>query len=155
MKNFDYEVGVEWTGNDGSGTANPRFGRHNELSASGKPTIIGSAPIEFGGDGVSWAPEDLFVAAISQCHMLTYLHLCSRAGIVVESYRDRATGTLEVGGATGGQFREVVLRPEVVISSGDLARVAALHDDAHQACFVGRSVRTDVRIEARATTANR
>lgn len=151
MKNFQYEVAVEWTGNDGTGTSSPSFGRHSEVSTLHKPTIIGSAPTEFGGDGQNWAPEDLFVAAVSQCHMLTYLYVCARAGIVVESYHDRAVGALDVEGAAGGQFREIVLHPEVVISRGDPQRAVALHDDATKGCYIGRSIRTAVRVEATVT----
>lgn len=151
MKNYDYDVQVAWTGNGGGGTATARFDRANELSTSGKPTIVGSAPVEFGGDGVNWAPEDLFVAAVSQCHMLTYLFVCSRAQIVVESYEDRATGHLDVGGAAGGQFREIELHPVVVISSGDPAVADALHADASNACYVARSVTTPIRIVSSTT----
>ena len=146
MKSFEYEVGVEWTGNDGSGTSTPKFGRDAEISSANKPTIIGSAPREFGGDGMNWAPEDLFVAAVGQCHMLTYLYLCARAGIVVESYTDHPVGTLDVEGATVAQFRKVELRPAVVISKGDPDAAMALHEDAHNGCYVGRSVKAEVNI---------
>jgi organic hydroperoxide reductase OsmC/OhrA len=151
MKSFQYEVDVEWTGNDGDGTASPKFDRHNELSASNKPTILGSSPVEFGGDGVNWSPEELFVAAVSQCHMLTYLFLCARAGIVVETYRDRAVGTLEVEGASHGQFQKVELHPEVVLASGDPQQATVLHVDAHQHCYIASSIRADVVVAANVT----
>ena len=146
MKRFEYTVGVEWTGNDGTGTSTSRFGRDNEISAHAKPTIVGSAPAEFGGDGVDWSPEELFVASISQCHMLTYLFLCSRAGIIVDSYVDHAVGVLQVEGASGGKFAEVELRPEVVISAGKQADAIALHDAASAGCFVSNSVSCPVKV---------
>ncbi len=140
MKEFRYHATVEWMGNDGSGTSTKTFGRDNELSAPNKPTIIGSAPSEFGGDGVNWAPEDLFVAAVSQCHMLTYLFLCFRAGIVVQSYTDKAVGTLTIDGASAGRFAKVELQPAVTISAGDPSAAEALHAAASANCFVGNSV---------------
>lgn len=146
MKRYEYSVGVEWTGNSGTGTAGPRFGRDSEISASRKPTIIGSAPTEFGGDGTGWSPEELFVAALSEYHMLTYLFLCSRSGILVESYVDRAVGVLHVEGAAGGEFAEVELRPEVVISAGAETDAAALHDAASAACYIGNSVSCPVNV---------
>lgn len=146
MKEFSYSATVEWMGNDGSGTSTKTFGRDNELSTPNKPTIIGSAPSEFGGDGANWAPEDLFVAAISQCHMLTYLFLCFRAGIVVESYTDTAVGTLAIEGASGGHFSKVELRPAVTISAGDPRAADALHASASASCFVGNSVSCDVTV---------
>jgi organic hydroperoxide reductase OsmC/OhrA len=155
MKSFQYKVEVEWMGNDGDGTATPKFDRHNEISATNRPTIIGSAPVEFGGDGENWSPEELFVAAVSQCHMLTYLFLCARAGIVVESYRDHAVGTLDVEHGPRGQFQKVELHPEVVIVSGDTQQATVLHVDAHQSCYIASSIRADVLVEATvATTAS-
>ena len=59
MKEFQYRTTVHWTGNDGSGTAAKTFGRDGEISTPNKPTIVGSAPLEFGGDRVNWAPVQL------------------------------------------------------------------------------------------------
>ena len=146
MKSFTYTARIEWTGNDGSGTSTPRYGRDSELSVPGKPTLLGSAPVEFGGNGVDWAPEDLLVAAVGQCHLLTYLFVCSRNGIVVSSYRDEASGILDVRGADGGSMREIELRPVVEISAGDVDLAIRLHDDAHRGCYVGSSVAFPVRI---------
>lgn len=153
MKKFEYQVGVEWTGNDGTGTSTKRFGRDNEIATLNKPTIVGSAPPEFGGDGRNWAPEDLFVAAVSQCHMLTYLFLCSRDGVVVESYRDDAVGTLSVEGAAGGRFTRIDLRPKVAISGGELRAAEALHNEASRSCFIGNSVNCEVIVNGVVTSA--
>jgi organic hydroperoxide reductase OsmC/OhrA len=147
MKRFEYVVGVEWTGNSGAGTSTPRYGRDSEISTANKPTILGSAPLEFGGDGRNWAPEDFFVAAVSQCHMLTYLFMCSRAGIVVESYVDNAVGTLEVEGASVGRFAIVELHPEVAISTGDPELAHELHTAASSACYIATSVSCPVHID--------
>ena len=150
MKRFEYGTTTVWTGNDGLGNSTARFGRDSELGAAGRPTIPGSAPREFGGDGLGWAPEDLLVAAVSECHMLTYLYLCAREGITVESYVDSALGVLEVEGPTG-RFTEIELRPVVVISSGDPSAADALHVKASDACYIGRSVNADIRIVSTTT----
>ena len=154
MKQFEYNVGVEWTGNGGAGTAGAKFGRDNEISTAHKPTIIGSAPAEFAGDGLGWAPEDLLVGAVSQCHMLTYLFLCSRADIVVDSYVDRAVGTLDVEGATGGRFSGIALHPDVVISVGDIEAAEALHIAASSACYIGNTLNCPVHVEGTVTMAS-
>lgn len=146
MKSFPYAVRVEWMGNDGRGTSVAGYARDHEVSATGKPTYAGSAPKEFGGNGFDWSPEELLVAAVSQCHMLTYLFQCSRNGIVVESYADEADGVLEVAGAEGGQFAKVTLRPVVTISAGDPQKALALHEAASQSCYVGRSVAFPVEV---------
>ncbi len=147
MKEFAFGVEVEWMGNDGDGTSTRSFSRDLEIRAAGKPTIMGSSPGVFAGDDRSWSPEELFVGAVSQCHMLTYLFLCARNGIVVESYDDPAVGTLQVEGAAGGRFREVLLRPRVVISAGDPELADRLHDEASAQCYIGRSVNAHVRVE--------
>lgn len=145
MAKHQYRTRVEWTGNDGTGTAARTFARDGELAAPGRPTIPGSAPTEFGGDGLGWSPEDLLVAAVSQCHMLTYLFLCARAGIVVESYRDDAVGTLSISGGTG-RITAVVLDPVVTISAGDPTAAQELHPAASAGCFIGNSIRCEVEV---------
>jgi len=150
-KEFGYRVGVTWTGNDGTGTAQRTYGRDNELRVEGKATLPGSAPPEFGGDPTAWPPEELLVAAVAQCHLLTYLFVCSRNGVVVESYEDDASGTLLVEGAAGGHFTEIVLRPKVTISAGDPELATKLHEDAHAGCYVGSSVAFPVRFEPTVT----
>ena len=74
-----YATTVTWTGNTGPGTSGYRdYQRTHEISADGKPTILGSADPAFRGDPARWNPEELLVASLSQCHMLTFLSLCAR-----------------------------------------------------------------------------
>lgn len=139
-----YDVHVAWTG--------PSVGddrRHDhEVTAEGPPLLLGTADPAFGGDAARWNPEQTFTAALSQCHMLWFLALCRMAGIEVVSYADDAHGAMEVVGAGGGHFVEVVLRPRVVIA--DPARVETalgLHDRAHACCYLANSVNFPVRHE--------
>jgi organic hydroperoxide reductase OsmC/OhrA len=90
------------------------------------------------------------VASLSACHMLWYLHLCSDAGIVVTDYVDSAEGTLVESPERGGRFSEVVLRPVVTVrTAADRALAVALHERAHQHCFIANSVSFPVRCEPR------
>jgi organic hydroperoxide reductase OsmC/OhrA len=145
-----YPVQVTWTGNRGSGTRTYEgYGREHEIRIAGKPVIAGSSDAAFRGDGSRHSPEDLFVAALSSCHMLWYLHLAAVAGVVVTDYVDDALGTLVERGSDG-HFTEVILRPQVTItadSDPDIARRA--HEDAHHACFLANSVNFPVRCEPR------
>ncbi|MGH3737136.1 MAG: OsmC family protein [Micromonosporaceae bacterium] len=147
-----YHSEVTWTGNLGEGTAGYRsYRRDHEVTADGPPPIQGSSDPAFRGDPERWNPEQLLVAALSQCHMLWYLHLCAVNDVVVTSYRDRAAGTMTEDGQ-GGRFTEVVLRPEVTVASdGMLPKATALHADAHRACFVANSVNFPVRHEPAVT----
>jgi organic hydroperoxide reductase OsmC/OhrA len=144
-----YAIRMEWTGNRGTGTSAYRaYSRDHEISAPGKPVIPGSSDPVFRGDGTRYNPEDLLVAALSTCHLLTYLHLCADAGIIVHAYTDDATGTMIETKDTGGHFTEVVLRPRVAISAqSDPAVARSLHARAHALCFVANSVNFQVLCE--------
>ena len=144
-----YETTVTWTGNTGSGTSGYReYERSHEISADGKPAIPGSSDPAFRGDPARWNPEELLVASLSQCHMLWFLHLCSAEGLVVTGYRDRPVGTMTETADGGGHFDEVVLRPEARFAGPDqAARAGALHERAHELCFVANSVNFPVRCE--------
>ncbi|MFF8900105.1 OsmC family protein [Streptomyces lydicus] len=144
-----YRTTVTWTGNSGSGTSGYRaYGREHEVRAEGPPPLAGTADPAFRGSADRWNPEQLLLASLAQCHMLTYLALCSLAGVVVTGYVDDAEGTMAEDGAGGGRFTGVVLRPRVeVASAGDAERARALHGDAHQKCFIANSVNFPVRHE--------
>jgi organic hydroperoxide reductase OsmC/OhrA len=148
MAEHTYETVVTWTGDRGTGTTGYRdYGREHEVTAAGPPAIPGSSDPAFRGDRDRWNPEQLLVVALSQCHMLWYLHLCAVGGVVVTGYVDRARGTMTENGH-GGQFTEVVLRPEVTVASaGMVADAERLHTEAHQACYVASSVNFPVRHE--------
>jgi len=142
-----YEVRVEWTGNRGTGTSAYRaYGRSNVVRSAGKPDLPGSADRPFFGDADRWNPEELLVAALSQCHMLSYLHVAVRSGVVVTAYTDAATASLEVDPDGGGRLTEVELHPVVTLADESQRALAdSLHDEAHRLCFIANSVRVPVR----------
>jgi organic hydroperoxide reductase OsmC/OhrA len=148
-----YRVEVVWTGNTGTGTANYRsYERAHEVRVAGKPTIAGSSDPAFRGDPGRYNPEELLVAALSQCHLLWYLHLAATNGVVVTSYTDCPVGTMRENPDGSGEFAEVVLRPTVTIAdpaTEELAR--SLHARAHEMCFIARSMNFPVRHEPEIT----
>lgn len=144
-----YETEVVWTGNRGTGTSSYRdYDRTHEVGALLAPTIAGSADPAFRGDRARWNPEQLLLAALSQCHLLSYLHVCTVNGVVVTGYTDRANGTMEETGDGGGHFTEVVLHPVVEVATAEMAEAAlALHGEANRLCFIANSVNFPVRHE--------
>jgi organic hydroperoxide reductase OsmC/OhrA len=148
-----YEVTVTWTGNRGTGTSGYRdFDRAHDIAAEGRPVIAASSDPAFRGDPSRWNPEQLLVAALSDCHMLWYLHLCATGGVVVESYVDSAVGTMAEEKSGAGQFTEVVLRPRVKVAGPEMIdKARALHAKAHEMCFIARSVNFPVRHEPMVT----
>lgn len=145
-----YHVTVRWTGNTGSGTSTyTAYSRDHEISVDGKPTIPASSDPAFRGDASRYNPEDLFVASLSQCHMLWYIGLCAKNGIVVTAYVDHAEGTMVMERGGSGRFAHVNLRPEVTLAPGSDAELAdSLHHDAHKKCFIANSVNMPVKVEA-------
>ena len=147
--NIDHQfaVGVEWQGDLGSGTSSFRaYSRRHSVTAEGCEPIAGSSARVFHGDAARWNPEQLLIASLSQCHMLSYLHSAAAHGVVVTAYTDAATGTLRQVG-DGGHLSEVTLRPAVTISSGDPALALQLHDEAAENCFIAASVNFPVHRE--------
>jgi organic hydroperoxide reductase OsmC/OhrA len=140
---------LTWTGNRGTGTSAARaFGRDHVVSVDGKPDIHGSAARVFHGDLDRWNPEEMLIAALAQCHLLSYLYVATRAGVVVTGYTDSATGVLAVAADGSGRFREVVLHPRVEFAEPP-EDPGALHAEAHRLCFIANSVNFPVRIEPR------
>lgn len=141
-----YAVTVEWTGDEGVGTRDYRsYRRDHVVRVRGKPDLAGSSDPEFRGDARRHNPEELLVAALSACHMLSYLHLCAVNAVVVTGYTDDAEGTMETDADGGGRFTGVTLRPRVRIASGDPGRALELHELAHRRCFIASSVNFPVR----------
>jgi organic hydroperoxide reductase OsmC/OhrA len=148
-----YRVSVAWTGNQGTGTSGYRaYGRDHDVAAEGRPVIAASSDPAFRGDPARWNPELQLVAALSECHMLAYLHVCTTAGVIVTSYTDEAVGTMTETEDGGGHFTEVVLRPRVTVASADMIQAAtSLHRPAHGKCFIASSVNFPVRHEPAVT----
>ncbi|MGA8015273.1 MAG: OsmC family protein [Candidatus Dormiibacterota bacterium] len=150
-----YRLSVTWTGNRGEGTRSyTAYSRDHEVSAEGKAALLGSSDPAFRGDPTRWSPEELLVAALSQCHMLWYLHLCSAAGIVVTAYEDSPEGVLDENRDGSGQFVRTILRPRITLADpGRAAQAAGLHSRAHELCFIARSVNFPVEVEITAPVA--
>lgn len=150
-----YRLRATWTGDRGSGTSGYRdYDRSVSLEVTGKQTLEVSADKPFRGDPAKWNPEEMLLGALSECHLLSYLHACVTTGVVVVSYSDDATGTLVEDGKGGGAFTEVVLRPRVVVADEAMIEVArAAHRQAREWCFIANSVNFPVRHEPVVTAA--
>ncbi|WP_107771845.1 OsmC family protein [Nocardioides sediminis] len=136
-----YALDLEWRGNRGTGTSGYRdYARDVVLHASGKPALEGSADPTFRGDASRWNPEELLVAALAQCHLLSYLHMAVTHGVVVTAYTDSPVGTMAQVGV-GGRFTRVLLRPVVTVADRSQVEVATrIHAEASEACFIAASV---------------
>jgi organic hydroperoxide reductase OsmC/OhrA len=147
-----YRATVDWR-RDGDFAAR-RYSRVHTLSFAGGLTVPGAAGPGNVNPRYSRAgaldPEQAFVASLSACHMLWFLDIAARAGFLVEAYRDEAEGVLAEGPSGKPMMTRVTLRPQVTFS-GDRhptpEELAALHHQAHEACFIANSVTSEVVIE--------
>ncbi|RFM26348.1 OsmC family protein [Deminuibacter soli] len=150
MHTHQYTAGIEWTGNQGSGTSGYKaYSRNHTIQVPGKPEIPGSSDPAFLGDKTRYNPEEMLLISLSACHMLWYLHECAVAGVVVTAYTDAATGTMQEDANGSGRFTGVILHPKVTVAEGHMTEKALqLHEVAHHKCFIANSVNFPVSHEA-------
>jgi organic hydroperoxide reductase OsmC/OhrA len=148
-----YALTIEWTGNLGTGTSGYRdYTRNHTVSIENKPELLVSSDPHFRGDKTRHNPEDMLVAALSSCHMLSYLHLCAVNKVVVVEYKDNATGIMKENPDGSGQFTEVTLNPIVKVKDASMIDTANhLHEQASKLCFIARSVNFPVHHSPTAT----
>ena len=145
-RKHQYKVDIIWTGNLGSGTLDYRaYSRDHVISVDGKEEIDASSDPNFRGDDSRINPEEMFLASISSCHMLWYLHLASVNKITVLEYVDGAAGEMEEGSDGSGRFTNVTLNPKITIAQADkVERARELHAEAGAKCFIANSIKVKV-----------
>jgi organic hydroperoxide reductase OsmC/OhrA len=145
-----FRVTTTWTGNAGEGTrAANAYDRAYTSAIAGKPTLYGSSGTAVRSDPSRHNPEDLLVASVSACHMLWYLAIAAKRKIVVTSYVDRAEGTMTEARNGSGRMTSVILAPRIVLAPGtDVTAADALHEEAHEMCYVAQSVNFPITVEA-------
>lgn len=95
-------------------------------------------------------PEEAFIASLASCHMLFFLHFAADKGIVIERYTDNAIGKLAKNDDGKLCITGVTLKPEVILAEQSIAHkksLESLHHQAHEACFLARSVNFEISVE--------
>lgn len=133
--------------------ADGKYSRAHEIAFDGGITIAGSSsphvvklPLSR-EDAVD--PEEMLVAALSSCHMLTFLDLARRAGFVVDAYVDQAEGVMGKDERGRIAITQVKLNPQIAWSGEKQPapeEIRELHHKAHELCFIANSFRGDVAI---------
>jgi len=151
-----HRIRLDWKGGSAPFTYESYSRNHEILFKDGAEALTVSAAAAYRGDSARADPEDLLVAALSSCHMLSFLAICAKKKLAVASYEDDAEGFLETASSESNPGKlwitRVILRPYVVFA-GETAPTSAeiehIHHLAHEACFIANSVKTDVRVEPR------
>ena len=129
-----------------AGFAYDDYNRTHEWRFDNGAVVKAAAAPAFLGDPACVDPEEAFVASIASCHMLTFLAICARKRIIVDMYKDHATGVMTKNDAGKLWVSGVTLRPRVTFS--DDAPLAdeqqKLHHMAHKECFIANSVMTEI-----------
>lgn len=127
------------------------YSRDHQIEFSSGQRLLGSAAVGYNGSPEGVDPEAMLTAALSACHMLTFLALCSVKGFVALEYEDDASGTLEKNSEGKMVVSRVVLRPltKFAGSQPDPEQLQMMHERAHKSCFISNSVRAVVDIEPR------
>ena len=148
-----YTATISWQRGDAVFTDNRysrahrwQFDGGTEFTGSSSPSVV---PIPY-SDPAAVDPEEAFVASLASCHMLWFLSIAAKRGLVVDSYRDSPVGEMTKDSRGRVAITQVTLRPQVAFSGvqrPEAAAHAALHHAAHEACFIANSVRSEVRCE--------
>lgn len=146
-----YRANVEWALQDGEDFPNGRYSRAHTV-AFAEHVVPATASRHIVG---KWAapgavdPEEMFVASLSNCHMLTFLHRARLAGFTVIRYRDAAEGVMEKIAGDRMAVTRVTLRPQITYEGRRPTpeESAHLHHEAHEECFIANSVKTEVVVE--------
>ncbi len=128
----------------------PAYSRDHSWAFKGGVAVPASAAPKFLGSPDRVDPEDAFVAALSSCHMLSFLAIASRRRYTVDTYEDDAVGYLEPNSEGKLVMTRVILRPKVVFGgekSPTSEQIDLMHHQAHDECFIANSVKTNVRCE--------
>ena len=143
----EFSLRAEWNTDADRPHPSRGFTRDVVIQADGPGELAGSAAKPFHGDPSRWNPEELLLAALVECHILSYLYVAGQAELEVEKVSVRGELTLEAG-ADGGQVTSATLYPEVWVADAmQLPRARELHDEAHRQCFIARSVNFPISIE--------
>ncbi len=151
-----YSAQVVWQRQPSEAFVDNRYSRRHGLNFDGGAAWAGSSsphvvPLPM-SDASAVDPEELFVASLASCHMLWFLSLAAAAGYCVDEYADEAVGEMARNAEGQMAMTVVTLRPRVVFGGSKqphAADLAQLHHEAHAACYIAHSVRTEVRCEPR------
>ncbi|MET0279566.1 MAG: OsmC family protein [Steroidobacteraceae bacterium] len=148
-----YTVEVVWERGD-QDFLDRRYSRRHLIRFDGGAQLVGSSspavvPVPQ-SDAAGVDPEEAFVASLSGCHMLWFLDIAARQGLLVDRYEDRPSGVLERNAMGRHAMTRVTLRPRVQFAGAEAPaaeQLAALHSQAHEHCYIANSVTTAVTVE--------
>ncbi len=147
----EYQVAIDWE-RETEGFTYETYHRDHLWTSAGGVKIPASAAPDYHGNAAHVNPEEALVAALSSCHMLTFLAVAARKQFIIDVYHDDAIGILEKNAEGKLAITRVTLRPRITFSGEKKPtpeELKALHDQAHRGCFIANSVKTEVTVATR------
>jgi organic hydroperoxide reductase OsmC/OhrA len=145
----EHQVTIDWK-RETADFAYESYNRDHDWIFDAGITVRASANPAYQGNERCVDPEESFVASLSSCHMLTFLAIACKKRFTVDGYRDEAVGILGKDQAGKLAMTKVTLRPQVRFGgekTPTAEELAKMHEQAHQACFIANSVKTEVVVE--------
>ena len=143
---FIVQIRPDWQG-DASPASERKIRRRHQVVAAHKPPLSGSAAPAFHGESERWNPEELFIASLAQCHLLSLLYVVDRDGVELLDYTLEAEGFLTIDPEGMGSITHVTIRPDVTVPPGSKEELVRALQEAHKLCFIARSVSCEVTVE--------
>ena len=146
----EHHAGVRWRNSSADFSYDTYDRAHDVTFKKGAIVVPSSAAPTFKGDANRVDPEEAFVGSLASCHMLTFLALCARKRLTVESYEDDAVGIMEKNSSGKLWVSRVTLRPRITFAVGtdvNTNTLAEIHHKSHEECFIANSVKTVVSVE--------
>jgi organic hydroperoxide reductase OsmC/OhrA len=145
-----YTAKITWKSDSPETFTKNRYTRGHEwefdggvtVPASSSPQVVPRFSVEAAVD-----PEEALVAAVSSCHMLTFLWLAAKAGFNIESYTDNAVGDMATTDAGKQWISTITLDPQIVWTGDTIpspAELEQLHHEAHEVCYIANSIKSEI-----------
>ncbi|MEZ8270124.1 OsmC family protein [Vibrio splendidus] len=152
----EYSAVIRWARGDDEAFSDNQYSRGHTWEFDGGVTVPASSsphvvPLPFSVEA-NVDPEEAFIAALSSCHMLTFLGIAAKQKYVIDYYVDDAIGVLEEDESGRSSVTKVTLRPDIVFSGSKIPtakQLDKLHHLAHKNCFIANSVKTEIKVEMR------
>ena len=144
----EHKINLNWKKGDAPFTYDA-YTRNHQIIFKNDETVTFSAAAAYKGDASKGDPEDMLVAALSSCHMLSFLAIAAKKKLTVLSYDDEAVGYMEKDAHGKMAITRVQLRPRITWSGDRVPSPEELdnmHDAAHENCFIANSVKTQVTV---------
>lgn len=127
-----------------------KFSNEHHIKYNDSFELQADAAPSWGGDPLNTNPEQALAAALSSCHMMTFLALSAKSKWPVTSFKDRADAHLGKDPKGKMCISQIDLNPIVEFDAGfevTEEELAEMHDRAHRYCFVANSLAEHVLIK--------